>query len=1107
VPHDGNQRSQRTPRLVAVVAGLAGLLLCVIVSLLPVKQTTAAVLWPQGSADGHVTQVTAPLVSGAPRALDISIPCSAIATLPADGGLVLSTLPAGGVDAGKDGLFVRADKNAVVVAFRDTVAAVAQRSAVAAGACSVLHIWADAGVAGADFVGIPGASGMLPSEKKPQVGGIFTDLKVPAQPGLSARIDIDTRFITAPSLIKKVVMVTGALAVLVAIMALAVLDRHSRGGTLVNWRSPIAWLSRYRPREHRATWWRVGIATWLADAGVIATLLVWHVIGATSSDDGYNLTIARIAPKAGYVANYYRYFGTTEAPFDWYFGVLSKFAAVSTAGVWMRIPATVAGIVCWLIISHCVLRRLGPGRGGVGANRVAVFTAGAVFLAAWLPFNNGLRPEPLIALGVVATWMLVERAIALRRLAPAAVAIVVALLTATLAPQGLIAVAALLTGARAIAQAIRRRRPTDGLLAPLAVLAASLSLILVVVFRSQTVASVAESARIKYKVGPTIAWYQDWLRYYFLTVESNAEGSMSRRFAVLVLLLCLFGMLVVLLRRGGVPGLARGPAWRLIGTTAGGLLLLTFTPTKWAVQFGAFAGLAGALGAVTAFTFAQIGLHSRRNLTLYVTALLFVLAWATSGINGWFYVGNYGVPWYDIPPVIASHPVTSMFLTLSILTGLLAAWQHFRMDYAGHTEVKDNRRNRVLASTPLLVVATIMVLGEVGSMAKGAVFRYPLYTTAKANLAAIASGLSPTSCAMGDDVLAEPDPNAGLLQPVPGQSFGPDGPLGGINPVGFKPEGVGDDLRSYPVVTKPGVVNSDASPNKPNATMSDSAGTAGGKGPVGVNGSHVALPFGLDPARIAVMGSYGENSLAATATSAWYQLPPRSPDRPLVVVSAAGAIWSYKEDGTFTYGQQLKLQWGIARPDGTTQPLAEVQPIDIGPEPAWRNLRFPLTWAPPEANVARIVAYDPNLSAEQWFAFTPPRVPVLQTLQQLMGSHTPVLMDIATAANFPCQRPFSEHLGVAELPQYRILPDHKQTAASSNGWQTSEAGGPFLFTQALLRTSTISTYLRGDWYRDWGSVEKYYPLAPTDQAPTAAIEQGVITVHGWSRQGPIRALP
>src|SRR6202007_1889050 len=99
----------------------------------------------------------------------------------------------------------------------------------AARACSGLHTWADAGGAGADFVGIPGASGMLTSEKKPQVGGIFTDLKVPVQPGLSARVDVDTRFITAPTAIKEIAMVTGALAVLVAILALATLDRRSRG--------------------------------------------------------------------------------------------------------------------------------------------------------------------------------------------------------------------------------------------------------------------------------------------------------------------------------------------------------------------------------------------------------------------------------------------------------------------------------------------------------------------------------------------------------------------------------------------------------------------------------------------------------------------------------------------------------------------------------------------------------------------------------------------------------------------------------------------------------------------------------------------------------------
>ncbi len=87
----------------------------------------------------------------------------------------------------------------VFVAFRDSVAAAAPRPAVAAGNCSVLHIWANVGQVGADFVGIPGAAGTLAPEKRPQVAGVFTDLKVAAQPGLSARIDVDTRFITTPT--------------------------------------------------------------------------------------------------------------------------------------------------------------------------------------------------------------------------------------------------------------------------------------------------------------------------------------------------------------------------------------------------------------------------------------------------------------------------------------------------------------------------------------------------------------------------------------------------------------------------------------------------------------------------------------------------------------------------------------------------------------------------------------------------------------------------------------------------------------------------------------------------------------------------------------------
>ncbi|MCV7207323.1 arabinosyltransferase domain-containing protein [Mycolicibacterium canariasense] len=1077
----------RTARLVAIIAGIVGLLLCALTPLLPVNQTTATITWPQApSADGFVGDVTAPLVSGAPLALDVSIPCQAMGSLPASGGLVFSTIPPGGIDATRNGLFVRATSDTVFVAFRDTVTAVAPRAAVSSGACSTLHVWANSGGVGADFAGIPGATGTAAVEKKPQVAGIFTDLKVAPQPGLSARVDIDTRFISKPTALKAIVMDIGLLSVLISIVALALLDRTAG----------------HRVRHAWARFWKVGWAVWLADAAVIGGLLVWHVIGAISSDDGYNLTMARVSGEAGYVANYYRYFGTSEAPFDWYQLVLKHLATVSTAGVWMRLPALLAGIGTWILVSRWLIPRLGR---TLATNRIAVWTAAAVFLAAWYPFNNGLRPEPLIAFGVLAVWALVEYTIAARRLWPTALALVVAVFTVTLAPQGLLALAPLLVGARAVVLVIRDRR---AVLPALAAFAAAASLIAIVVFRRQTLATVAEAVRIKYTVGPTISWYQEFLRYYFLTVEDSVDSSLTRRFAVLTMLLCLFGMIAVLLRKGRIPGLAGGPTWRLIGICAVGLLLLTFTPTKWAVQFGAFAGIAGLFGAVTAFTFARVGLHSRRNLALYVTALLFVLAWATSGLNGWFYVGNYGVPWFDRQPVLAGQPVTTMFLVLAIITGVLAGWLHFRIDYAGHTEVADTRRNRVLASTPLLVVAIIMVVLEVGSMAKGFVQRYPAYTTAKANLSALASGLSGTSCAMADDVLVEADPNAGMLQPVPGQTYGQYGPLGGENPVGFTPNGISDTLEPpKPVVANPGTVNSDGSPNKPNVGIAYAAGTGGGYGPTGVNGSNVFLPFGLDPARTPVMGSYKENSTAAKATSAWYQLPPRTPDRPLVTVAAAGAIWYYDEEGDFHYGQSLKLQWGVHRPDGSYQALESVQPIDVFAQYAWRNLRFPLAWAPPEANVARLVADDPNLSDDQWFGFTPPRVPQLQTAQQFLGSQTPVMLDIATAANFPCQRPFAEHLGVAELPQYRILPNVKQVVVSSNMWQSAQKGGPFLFIQALLRTSTIPTYLRDDWYRDWGSLERYDPVVPPAQAPVADIQQGTQRVFGWSRPGPIRALP
>ncbi len=77
-----------------------------------------------------------------------------------------------------------------------------------------------------------------------------------------------------------------------------------------------------------------------------------------------------------------------------------------------------------------------------------------------------------------------------------------------------------------------------------------------------------------------------------------------------------------------------------------------------------------------------------------------------------------------------------------------------------------------------------MALVFVASMVAGIVRQYPTYSNGWANLREFAGG-----CGLADDVLVEPDSNAGFMAPLPGD-YGPLGPLGGVNPVGFTPNGV-----------------------------------------------------------------------------------------------------------------------------------------------------------------------------------------------------------------------------------------------------------------------------------------------------------------------------
>merc|ERR1711969_212737 len=131
---------------------------------------------------------------------------------------------------------------------------------------------------------------------------------------------------------------------------------------------------------------------------------------------------------------------------------------------------------------------------------------------------------------------------------------------------------------------------------------------------------------------------------------------------------------------------------------------------------------------------------------------------------------------------------------------------------------------------------------------------------------------------------------------------------------------------------------------------------------------------------------------------------------------------------------------------------------------------------PENATAMRISAVDNNVSPDQWLAITPPRAPQLQTLQQVVGTETPVLLDLSVGSQFPCQHPMGTRHGVAEIPEWRIVPDQTTTNSKSKTWQAAINGGILTTPEALTREATMATYLDGDWYRDWGGLRRLTPL-------------------------------
>jgi arabinosyltransferase C len=311
--------------------------------------------------------------------------------------------------------------------------------------------------------------------------------------------------------------------------------------------------------------------------------------------------------------------------------------------------------------------------------------------------------------------------------------------------------------------------------------------------------------------------------------------------------------------------------------------------------------------------------------------------------------------------------------------------------------------------------------------------------------------------------------------------------LGAVTAEGFGPNGIPADVSADPVMESPGTSN--FADTVTGTVSANEAGTEGGTtAAAGINGSRARLPYNLDPARTPVMGSWRSGTQQpAVLRSAWYQLPPRDQAGPVLVVSAAGR---------FDAGEVV-VQWA----DDKGEPAGGIGFADVGSAPAWRNLRAPMAAIPRNATKIRLVATDDDLNPLHWIAVTPPRIPQLRTLQDVVGSQDPVLLDWLVGMAFPCQRPFGHQYGVIEVPKWRILPDRFGAEANSPVMDNL-GGGPLGITELLLRPTTVPTYLKDDWFRDWGALQQLMPYYANAQP--ARLDLGSATRSGLWSPAPLR---
>lgn len=591
----------------ALVTGALGILVMVA----PVTADDPVVNWPP--AGRQPVSTVLPLAPYRPLQLTATIPCATLRALDAraGGGEALRTLPADVGAAPGEGLVVSTAQGIVTVT---ASGAEVVHQLLPAGPCTY-RVVADAGGVrvSRDGATVATRTGLL----VPQVAELQTDA-ITQTSGLGVQLHTDARYQSRPTLVKTALIIAHALA-LSLLLILAWRWWRGDGPGLV------------RPR-----------VSW-ADAVVAAVSLAWVLLGPVNIDDSWYLLMSRNAMQSGYIGNAIYQFNVTENPFS-----TSQYVMQAWGGLggnwslgWMRLVPLGYGLATYGLLRVLVATMLGR----AARSRVVPWAVAAAHLLWWLPYGMTLRPEPLIALGSAATFVLAELARRRRSVGVFAVAVACAAGTVTASPTGVVAAAPLLLG---LPWLWRWWRAAGGLHRVAAVLlaGAAASIVVPVGFADATLGDVLESVAVHRWYYWQFPWYAEYLHYENVFV-GDERGAWGKRLPVLLTLAVLLAVALGAGRRAGTAG----RSGQLLGITATvttvSLAAMALTPTKWVNHFGAVAAPATVLLAAAMI---RSPLPRRAGATVAAigsAGLVAAASVAFAGPNLWRPLSDWGQPFGD----------------------------------------------------------------------------------------------------------------------------------------------------------------------------------------------------------------------------------------------------------------------------------------------------------------------------------------------------------------------------------------------------------------------------------------------------------------------------